>query len=87
MAAIKDELIRARVSSQLKKDAEEVLDNLGLSMPEAIRLFLTQISLRHEFPIELKVPNKITEKAIAEEPTDDVYNNMNEIFDEVVSDT
>jgi antitoxin component of RelBE/YafQ-DinJ toxin-antitoxin module len=27
-----------------------------VSMTEAIRLFLTQVSLRQEFPIELKIP-------------------------------
>jgi len=86
MIVTKDDVVRARVNSQLKKDAEKVLAELGMSMGEAIRLFLTQISLRHEFPVELKVPNKSTLKAMSEKPTDDVYQTVDELFDEVARD-
>jgi DNA-damage-inducible protein J len=83
MNTTKDDVVRARVNSQLKKDAENVLSEMGMSMGEAIRLFLTQISLRHEFPVELKVPNKTTLKALSEKPTDDVYQSVDELFDEI----
>jgi len=83
MASTKDDVVRARVSSQLKHNAEEVLSEIGMSMGEAIRLFLTQVSLRREFPVELKVPNKTTIKAMSDKPTDDIYQNIDDLFDEV----
>ncbi|MFK5986952.1 MAG: type II toxin-antitoxin system RelB/DinJ family antitoxin [Pseudomonadota bacterium] len=87
MAIIKNDVVRARIDSQLKQNAEMVLAELGMSMGEAIRLFLTQVSLRHEFPIELKVPNKTTLKAMADKPTDDVYQNVDDLFNEVICDS
>ena len=60
MTVLKNDVVRARVDSQLKNSAEAVLSEIGMSMGEAIRLFLTQVSLRHEFPVELKIPNKTT---------------------------
>ncbi|MBL4910941.1 MAG: type II toxin-antitoxin system RelB/DinJ family antitoxin [Alteromonadaceae bacterium] len=84
----KTEMVRARVSSQLKNDSEQVLQKLGMNVSDAIRIFLTQVSLRNEFPIELKVPNKITLNAFAEEITDDVYETADDLFAEVIeSDT
>jgi len=87
MAITKDDVVRARVSSQLKQSSEKVLAELGMSMGEAIRLFLTQVSLRHEFPVELKVPNKTTLKSMSDTPTDDIYHNVDDLFDEVSRDT
>jgi DNA-damage-inducible protein J len=61
---IKTGLVRARVDEDTKHQAETVLDSIGLSMSEAIRLFTKQIALRNEFPLELKVPNQITRDAL-----------------------
>lgn len=65
-AAKKDELVRARLNGTVKREAEKVLDSIGLSMSDAIRLLATQIAVRHEFPLELKVPNAETRAALAE---------------------
>lgn len=86
MPHTKNEVVQARVSPQLKHSAELVLNELGMSMTEAIRLFLTQISLRQEFPIELKTPNQTTLEAISAKPTDKIYHSADELFDEVLSD-
>jgi DNA-damage-inducible protein J len=82
----KDDVVRARVNSQLKHNAEAVLSKIGMSMEEAIRLFLAQVSLRQEFPIELKVPNKTTLNSMSDKPTDDVYQNVDDLFNEVTRD-
>jgi DNA-damage-inducible protein J len=58
----KTEFVRARVTTALKKDVENVLEPLGLSMSEAINLFLSQIRLNHGLPFEVKVPNPTTKK-------------------------
>jgi DNA-damage-inducible protein J len=81
MSHAKNEVVRAKVSPKLKHSAERVLDELGMSMTEAIRLFLTQISLRQEFPLELKIPNQTTLQAISAAPTDEIYHSADELFD------
>ncbi len=73
MQTLKNDIVRARVSTELKQSAEQVLDGLGMSMTEAIRLFLTQVSLRQELPIELKIPNKTTLDAMSEDVSEQTY--------------
>jgi DNA-damage-inducible protein J len=63
---IKDVVVRARVSSKLKHDVENVLDGLGLSMSEAITLYLAQIKLRGGIPFPVEIPNEETAKDIRE---------------------
>ena len=82
--SLKSEVVRARVSSDLKMHADEVLETLGMNMSDAIRIFLTQISLRNEFPMELRVPNKVTLEAMAAEVTDDIYESADDLFEEVL---
>jgi DNA-damage-inducible protein J len=86
MLHTQNEVVRARVSPKLKQSAERVLDELGMSMAEAIRLFLTQIALRQEFPLELKIPNQTTLQAISAAPTDEIYHSTDELFNEVLHD-
>lgn len=83
---MKSEFVRARVSSELKHDSELVLAKLGMSVSDAIRIFLTQVSLRNEFPIELKVPNETTLKAMSEPLDCTVYETSDALFDDISGD-
>ncbi|HRQ87523.1 MAG TPA: type II toxin-antitoxin system RelB/DinJ family antitoxin [Bacteroidia bacterium] len=58
-------VIHARIDPSTKKATERILDSLGLTPTEAIRLFYRQIALRGEFPLELRVPNQITGEALS----------------------
>lgn len=60
---MKTEIVRARIEPGIKAKSEEVLAEIGMSQSDAIRLFLTQIAIRGEFPIELKSPQKVAEEA------------------------
>ena len=62
----KTETIRARVDVKLKADAEAVLDNLGLTASEAIRLFYRQVALRKGLPFDVKLPNVATRQVMKE---------------------
>ena len=42
MTTIKSDMVRARVEPELKERAEAVLEKLGMSTADAIRIFLTQ---------------------------------------------
>ena len=60
----KTETIRARVEAKLKADAEAVLDELGLTASDAIRLFYKQVALRRVLPFDVVIPNAATRKAM-----------------------
>jgi len=61
---IQNSTIHARINSELKKSAENILDQLGMSSAEAIRLFYKQIELRKGLPFDIVLPNKITEETL-----------------------
>lgn len=63
---VKTATVRARVDEQLKADVEVVLDSLGLSVSEAINLYLAQIRLHRGIPFDLRIPNDETLKAFEE---------------------
>lgn len=58
--------INARVEPKLKKDAEAVLERVGVNTSEAVTMFLRQVVLHEGLPFEVRVPNKRTRKAIAD---------------------
>ncbi|WP_426415362.1 type II toxin-antitoxin system RelB/DinJ family antitoxin [Aestuariirhabdus sp. LZHN29] len=58
MSTIKTEIVRARIEPDIKAEAEQVLQQIGMSMADAIRLFVTQIARRQEFPVELRVTSR-----------------------------
>ena len=53
---MKTETVRARVDSELKRESEEVLESLGLTTTEAIRIFLHQVRLRRGLPFPVLRP-------------------------------
>lgn len=57
--------VRLRVESELKKNAESVFQNMGMTMSEAIRIFLKQSVNSSGLPFRphLNSPNKITLQA------------------------
>ena len=57
-------IIRVRVETSLKVEAEAVLAQLGLSPTEAIRLFYLQVSRQGGLPFEVRIPNVETHAAM-----------------------
>ena len=53
----KTETIRARVDPELKRQAEDLFSELGLSVTEAITLFYKQVTAHHGLPFAVKIPN------------------------------
>ncbi len=58
-------VVHARIDQATKAATEKVLDSLGMTPTEAIRLFYRQIAIRKSFPIELHVPNKLTASVLS----------------------
>ncbi len=57
--------IFARVEPEVKEQAEQVLDQLGIPMSNAVGMFLRQIVLQRGIPFEMKLPTY--EKPVAYE--------------------
>ncbi len=58
--------VNVRVAQKVKTDAEEVLSKLGLTMSEAVNVYLRQIALKGGIPFELTLPNRKTVQAMRE---------------------
>ena len=54
--------VRARIEPGLKKEAEHVLGDLGLSATQAITLFYRQVTLRKGLPFDVVIPNRTTRR-------------------------
>ena len=46
----------ARVEPEIKEQAEQVLDRLGIPMSNAVGMFLRQVVLQRGIPFEMKLP-------------------------------
>lgn len=51
----------------IKKEATEVFEKLGLDFSQAVNMFLRQVALNKGMPFDLKIPNKETISAINED--------------------
>ena len=78
----KTDTLHIRIEPGVKQRAEETLKDLGLSITEAINVFLNQVILNDGIPFEIKKPryNKETIQAI-----EDTKNgkNLSKTFDSV----
>lgn len=69
MKTLATDVVRSRISHELKRDAEAVLNNLGLTISDGIRLFLTQVATHRAIPFEIRTPNATTVAAMREAET------------------
>ncbi len=59
-------MLHIRVDDDTKEQATVALTAMGLSVSDAVRLFLRRVVIDQAFPLELKVPNAETRAAMAE---------------------
>jgi DNA-damage-inducible protein J len=52
-----DTTVRARIDEKVKKEATHVLEAMGLSVSDAIRMMLMRVAAEKALPFDLKVPN------------------------------
>lgn len=87
----KTETLHIRVEPKIKVEAENTLNYLGISITEAINMFLHQVILTDGIPFEIKKPkfNKETLEAIAEarallkDPNAKTYYTMEELMEDL----
>lgn len=59
-------MVHVRVDEQIKAQATETLAAMGLSVSDAVRVFLMRVVADQQMPFALKVPNAETRAAMAE---------------------
>jgi DNA-damage-inducible protein J len=53
--SLKETYVRARVDVRLKRESEQILEALGLTTTEAIRIFLHQVRIHRGLPFDLRL--------------------------------
>jgi DNA-damage-inducible protein J len=61
-----DTYVRARIDSGTKNQAAQALEDMGLTISDAIRLLMLRIATDHRLPFDVKVPNATTRKAMGQ---------------------
>jgi DNA-damage-inducible protein J len=81
-------MVHVRVDEHIKAQAKETLAAMGLSVSDAVRVFLTRVVADQQLPFALKVPNAETRAAMAE--ADEIatqhrarFANADELFDDL----
>lgn len=59
-------MIHVRLDENLKNEAVSALEAMGLSLSDAIRVFLTRVVAEQQIPFTLRVPNAETQQAMHE---------------------
>lgn len=59
-------MVHVRIDERLKAEAATTLATMGLSISDAVRVFLTRVVAEQQIPFALKVPNSATRAAMQE---------------------
>ena len=59
-------MVHVRVDERVKQEAAATLATMGLSVSDAVRVFLTRVVAEQQIPFAIKVPNAATRAAMAE---------------------
>jgi DNA-damage-inducible protein J len=88
----KTDTLHIRVEPEVKKNAENTLNKLGLSTTEAINIFLHQVILTGGLPFDVILPRYNTETEVAMQEARDIasgkvstkgYASAKELFEEL----
>jgi DNA-damage-inducible protein J len=59
-------LVQTRINSEIKEEASIVLQAIGLTVSDAVRLMLTRVAREKALPFEPLIPNEVTIAAMKE---------------------
>jgi len=63
---MKTTMVHVRLDQNLKEQAAEMLSSMGLSISDAVRVFLTRVVTEKAIPFPVRAPNAESLDAIAE---------------------
>jgi len=82
----KTAVISTRIDPELKRNAEQIFRELGLTTSQAIALFYKQVDLQRGLPFSVKVPNEVTKKALEDARTRrnlESFDDMESLFEDL----
>ena len=87
-------VMNLRIEPEIKADAEELFGSFGLTVTDAVNVFLRQSLMRGGFPFEIvrHKPNSVTQAAILEaekllyDPNAKTFTSMEELRADLLSD-
>jgi len=59
-------MLHVRIDDETKLQAQQALKSMGLSVSDAVRIFLTRVVAEQAIPFDLRVPNTTTVAAMTE---------------------
>ncbi len=59
-------LVQTRINAEIKEEAAAVLQAIGLTVSDAVRLMLTRVAREKALPFEPLIPNEVTIAAMKE---------------------
>ena len=81
-------MVHVRVDEKIKEQATETLAAMGLTVSDAVRVFLMRVVADKQMPFTLKVPNAVTLEAMQE--ADDIarghrarFSSAADLFDDI----
>ena len=88
---IAESTIQIRVDAKTKREARKTLDELGLDMSSAVKMFLRNVITTQSIPLDLKTANGFTlaqEKALMVDAKEakknsKVYTHLDELFSDL----
>ncbi|MBW1644605.1 MAG: type II toxin-antitoxin system RelB/DinJ family antitoxin [Deltaproteobacteria bacterium] len=85
MGTTKTASARALIDPIIKKQAEEILGGLGLSVSKSFELFYRQVIANRGLPFELHVPNEKTMRAIenSRQGKGKTFSSSDELFEDL----
>lgn len=83
-----DTVVRARIDGHVKEEATTVLDKMGLSVSDVIRMLLIRVAKEKALPFDVRIPNAETVAAIHEARRGELksFKNVKELLKDLIED-
>ncbi len=83
----KTAMTHARLTPEVKQQAEAILKELGISISAAYEMFYRQIIAHNGLPFEMRIPNAKTRAAMedARSGKGQKYENLEQLFEDIPS--
>lgn len=84
-------MLHVRIDDETKIQAQQALKSMGMSVSDAVRIFLTRVVAEQAIPFDVRVPNQVTKAALEEadqliqakkarfETVEDLFNDLEKI--------
>ena len=59
-------MLHVRIDDETKLQAQQALKAMGMSVSDAVRIFLTRVVAEQAIPFDIRVPNTVTVSAMNE---------------------